>query len=134
MSETKTTDENGFSLIGPHVQRELELMLAGQKPMAQFYSEEGMDPEYSGIDFETYVEKGIFVKFTTPASPPLIERVWYCLPGEEWRAKLSMLVAEKLADKSIWANFSSIDLHRMDGFLLGYSKTCVEHFVKVKCS
>lgn len=48
----KKTDENGFSLIGPHVGRELELMLSGQKPMAKFTIEEGMEPKYCGVEFE----------------------------------------------------------------------------------
>ena len=99
------TDENGFLLIGPHVGRELELMLAGQKPMAKFTIEEGMDPKYCGGEFEPHVAAGRFVKFSVLATPPIIERIWYCQPGEEWRAKLDHIVEEKLKDGSIWKDF-----------------------------
>lgn len=77
--------------------------------------------------------EGRFVKFSEPATPPIIERVWYCQPGEEWRAKLDHIIEEKLKDGSIWKDFSPTDLARIDGFLLGYSKICVEHFVEVNC-
>ena len=127
------SDENGFPLIGPHVGRELELMLANQKPMAKFYTENGMDLKYCGIEFELYVTVGRFVKFTTAATFPAVERIWYCQPGEQWRAKLDILINEKINDRTIWKDFSSIDLTRIDGFLLGYSKTCVEDFVEVNC-
>jgi hypothetical protein len=133
-AKTKKTDENGFPLIGPHVGRELELMLAGQKPMAMFYTEEGMDSKYCGVEFEPYVASGRFVKFTAPATFPAIERIWYCQPGEEWRAKLDRLMFEKMTDNTIWKDFSSVDLHRIGGFLLGYSKTCVDHFVEINCN
>ncbi|CAN7248025.1 hemin receptor [Pararhizobium sp. LjRoot235] len=129
MTEDQDVDENGYPLIGPHVARELELMLAGVKPMAMFSVEPGMAPEYTGEQFEPYVEKGIFVKFTAPGSAPLIERRWYCLPGEEWRGKLSLMIYEALESDTKNSNFTSSDLHRIDGYLLGYSKECVEYFI-----
>ncbi len=133
MAKSSKTDENGFPLIGPHVGRELELMLSGQKPMAKFTIEADMDPKYCGVEFEPYVVNGCFVKFSMPAKAPIIERVWYCQPGEEWRAKIDQVIEEKLADGSVWKKFTSADLARIDGFLLGYSKTCIEHFVEINC-
>jgi hypothetical protein len=133
MAFSKELDENGFPLIGPHVGRELQLMLAGEKPMAKFTIESGMDPKYCGVEFEPYVANGRFKKFTSAGKPPIIERVWYCQLGEEWRAKLDQIVEEKLKDGSIWEEFTSADLARIDGFLLGYSKTCIEHFVEKNC-
>lgn len=129
MTEDRDVDENGYPLIGPHVERELELMLAGVKPMAMFSVEPGMAPEYIGEQFEPYVEKGIFVKFTAPGSPPLIEWRLYCLPGEEWRGKLALMLYEKLESNTVSSDFTSSDLHRIDGYLLGYSKECVEYFI-----
>jgi hypothetical protein len=133
MATSQTTDEKGFPLIGPHVGRELQLMLAGQKPMAKFTIEEGMDPKYCGVEFEPHVASGRFIKFSTTGNPPIVERVWYCQHGEEWRAKLDQVIEEKLLDGTVWNAFTSADLARVDGFLLGYSKTCIEHFVRMNC-
>jgi hypothetical protein len=131
LAKVKPTDESGFPLIGPHVGRELELMIAGQKPMAKFTIEKGIDPKYCGVEFEPHVAAGRFIKFS--ATYEALERIWYCQPGEEWRAKLDMLIEEKLKDQSIWQSFSPKDLARIDGHLLGYSKTCIEHFIDVNC-
>jgi hypothetical protein len=131
MTKVIETDENGFPLIGPHVGRELELMLTDQKPMAKFTIEKGMDLKYCGVEFEPHVAAGLFIKFS--ATYGAIERIWFCQLGEGWRAKLDMLIEEKLKDQSIWQSFSPKDLARIDGYLLGYSKTCIEHFIEVNC-
>jgi hypothetical protein len=133
MAKPKKTDENGFPLIGPHVGRELELMLAGQKPMAMFSIQEGMDPKYYGAEFEVYVQNGRFIKLSAQATHPTIERVWYCQPGQEWRARLAKFLYEKLPYEISEGNFIPSDFHRIDGFLLGYSQSSIEHFVELNC-
>lgn len=129
MCETEEWDKDGYPLIGPHAGRELELMLAGSKPMAVFSVEPDMLPEHTGELFEPYVERGLFLKLTEPGSAPVVEKRWYCLRSEEWRGKLARLLYRKLLAGELHDEFSSADLHRIDGYLLGYSKECVDHFV-----
>ncbi len=118
----------GLPLIGPHIGRELELMLAGEKPMATFSHEPGMDPAYMGYEFEPYVAAGRFDKLTSPWTPPTTEMVWYCQPGETWRGKLARFLMTRPSEHLIAAEFTEEDLHRIAGFLLGYPQECVDAF------
>ena len=52
-----------FPLIGPHEGRELELMLAGKKPLALF-SAPTFEAETLPIkDFAPYVDDGLIIEF-----------------------------------------------------------------------
>lgn len=117
-------------LIGPHNGRELDLMLAGEKPFALFSAEPGMMPDQVGdADFASYVERGEILRFIHIDPTTGIESRRYCLPTEEWRAKLSELIWRMCLDGTAREIFSSSDLHRLEGALLGYSKESVEAFV-----
>lgn len=126
----KEIGKDGFPLIGPHEDIELELMLKGLKPMATFSVEPDMDPHYTGEAFEPYVEQGLFVKFTSEALPPVLEKRWYCLKGHEWRGKLAKFLYQQLTSDNLPPIFEPTDLHQIDGFLLGYPEECIERFVK----
>lgn len=117
--------------ISPHQGRELELMLKGEKPLAKFAADGGITPEELGdADFAPYVSSGQIRKFTFSQYNGLVEWRLYCLPGEEWRAKLSIMLIEKSSDEYIRKNFTENDLHRMDGNLLGYSQNDIEFFIE----
>ncbi|MUO77996.1 hemin receptor [Agrobacterium vitis] len=119
----------GFPLIGPHNDQELELMLRGEKPMATFSVEPGMEPQYTGEEFEPYVLNGTFVKFTAMGTPPVIEKRWFCLKGQEWRGKLAKWIYEQAQSGKNPIAFDIIDLHKVDGFLLGYTDECIDFFI-----
>ncbi len=73
--------------IGPQEGCELELMLAGEKPLATFIAEEGLAAEYIGdSDFSSHVAAGTIKRFTLESPEgftPWMEARAYCLPGEE---------------------------------------------------
>ncbi|MER8657551.1 hypothetical protein [Mesorhizobium sp. M0847] len=51
--------------VGPHNGRELELMLQGDKSMALFAAEPGMDADILAMQgFAPFVDKGRILKFT----------------------------------------------------------------------
>lgn len=116
--------------IAPHNGKELELMLSGSKPFALFTAEPNMTPEDVGdADFAPYVERGEILRFVHVDPETGIESRRYCLPNEEWRAKLSQLIWRMCLDGTVFQIFSSIDLYRLEGTLLGYSKESIEAFV-----
>lgn len=116
-------------LIGPHNGKELELMLSGQKPMAYFVV---MDAPYEGEvgneGFEDYVQNGTFVKIIAKNEHMPYSIYYYCLPCEVWRAKLSSLMMN-LRSNNQANDFTAEDLHRIDGYLLGYDKEAIDYFV-----
>ena len=110
-----------------HEGRELELMLAGKKPLSMFY--DGADEKESVIpedEFDPFVKNGQFAKGTEiferaldprTGKPYRIEYVLYALKEEEWRIRAMFLVLRTLmgmakADEGI---------DRITGSLLGYS-------------
>lgn len=116
--------------IGPHNGRELELMLAGQKPAAMFSAEEGMAPEDVGdADFAPHVESGRLKRFVHSTDDGRCEMRVYVLPTEEWRAKLLIHIDKYINDPVFRQTFTTDDLFRLDGALLGYDKDDIEFFV-----
>jgi len=95
-------------------------MLQGKKPFAAFCDEiessynEEIIPELS---FAPYVAQGAISRreVIEKAPPPVLRRVLFALPGEEWRIDAYMLLWE-VAEKSGWND----SLERMEGRLLGY--------------
>lgn len=104
---------------GPHRGRELELLLAGSKPMARFTAEPNYRPDCSA--FDVHIAAGAIEHVAIADGP--IERLYYHLPGEAWRVRL----AETALKYDL--GLSAEDLHRLDGFLLGYAKPDVDSFV-----
>lgn len=116
--------------IGPHNGIELKLMISGEKPLAVFTAEPGMSPEYIGdLEFIPYVESGEIIKFSDCDKESGVEWRLYCLPSEEWRAKLSLMILKSCRDGDVRKIFTVSDLHRLEGTLLGYSKESIEMFV-----
>lgn len=116
--------------VGPHNGRELELMLQGDKSMALFAAEPGMDADDIGdAGFAPFVDEGRILKFTQIVPKTSVVERCYCLPTEEWRCKLSLLISRMCRSGEAFDIFTSNDLARLEGALLGYSKEDVEVFV-----
>ena len=112
-----------------HTGRELELMLAGSKPLAMFYDgneepDERIVPEQ---EFDAYVASGLFVKGTRvfnfatdprTGRPAQIRYVLYALKSEEWRVNALFLVLETRGRLEEGPNEA---IERMTSNLLGYS-------------
>src|SRR2546430_13078761 len=96
------TTGNYMPEIGPHEDRELELMLEGLKPLAMFTElspvETGLIPD---AEFVPHVQSGRLIMREvfeptegTPDHPHglFIRRVLYALPTESWRIEALLLV------------------------------------------
>ncbi len=106
-------------------------MLKGEKPLAKFAADGGITAEELGdAGFAPYVSSGQIKKFTFSQYDGLVEWRIYCLPGQEWRAKLSRMMIEMSGDAKFREIFSANDLHRMDGYLLGYSQQEIDFFIE----
>jgi hypothetical protein len=105
-------------------------MLPGEKPFAAFSAEPNMTPEQVGdADFAPYVRAGRILQFNHFDPVTGIEYRTYCLPTEEWRAKVSLLIHTMCLDGTAHRTFTTADLHRLEGTLLGYSKEGIEIFI-----
>jgi len=114
--------------IKPHEGGELELMLEGKKPLARFALEHNAPDIHARTEaaFRRHVERGTLQRFQFKGED--FDRIYYCLPTEEWRVKLLELV-DKALEVGVH-DFTIYDLHRLDGTLLGYSKKDIEFFVE----
>jgi len=122
--------------VGPHEGRELELMLAGTKPLAMFIevlpAEAGLIPEAA---FAPHVRSGRLVmrEIITPASgvPDCpeglsVRHVLYALPEEAWRIEAMLLVCGVAASIRRWDE----GLERVTGKLLGYEDWQIDAFLR----
>lgn len=100
-----------------HTNRELGLMLRGVKPLSLFADGEGRFPDpvvrYLRM-FDRHVAAGRMVRrdqIDHGSSGP-IHRIYFALPGEEWR--IDAMIA--LRESDTWSR----DHERREGELLGY--------------
>jgi len=85
-------DETQIDKPGGHNGRELDLMLAGKKPMSSFLAEDVVPPELIGdAEFQPYAETSQIEKFVVRNEEPAFEMRTYCLPTEEWRGNSKTL-------------------------------------------
>jgi hypothetical protein len=102
-----------------HTNRELWMMLRGEKPFAAFLDQEGFTETIGlgGQPFQTYVEQGRLIRHDRrfERSGVRLHRLLFALPGEEWRFKAFELMWD-LAEFGPWND----TLERMEGRLLGY--------------
>jgi hypothetical protein len=107
-----------------HTNRELALMLAGDKPLAAFSESYPSTMDYEFIPesrFDPYVTDGLFFKreYILPEKTNRRKTrvVLYARKGEEWRVEAYILL-KQTADKSGWGE----GFERMEGSLLGYEE------------
>ncbi|WP_033068948.1 hypothetical protein [Thalassospira australica] len=114
--------------IGPHNDRELELMLAGTKPMAMFSDAVHVSDYFPDADFASHVKSGriIRVEEIIPRPPHEMRYLFFALPGEEWRIKEALVMCRNLCAGTVKDH--DADSARM-GELLGYSAEDIEAFL-----
>ncbi|WP_417625338.1 hemin receptor [Paremcibacter congregatus] len=115
--------------IGPHNDRELELMLAGTKPMAMFSDAVHVSDYFPDADFAPHVETGkiIRVEEIIPDEPYDIRYLFFALPGEEWRIEEALILCRNLRARTVKDH--DADSARM-GELLGYRAEDIEAFIE----
>lgn len=126
MSDFRTPPEG----IGPHEDRELELMLTGEKPLAMFGDALGSSYEFPEAEFAPYVANGTIVRREVvyrpqePAKP--CRFVYFALADEEWRIEAMHQINDKLF---VRRERTSPEIERKIGRLLGYSEADIEQFI-----
>jgi hypothetical protein len=106
-----------------HTNRELALMLVGDKPFAAFSEQYPSNPEYEFIPerlFDPYVKTALFVKreyVLSQKNNRKTRMVLYAKKTEEWRIDAYILL-KKTAEKTGWSE----GFERMEGLLLGYEE------------
>lgn len=117
-----------------HTNRELMMMLQGEKPFAvfTFHIDEEIRPElFADQPFDKYAAEGRLVKNQrTIAADRNGEEtssvlVMYALPGEEWRFEAYALLHEQCLRHGWCGNFE-----RLQGRLLGYSEAQNDEHMK----
>lgn len=112
------TDELPYKV---HTNRELALMLKGDKPLAVFTEPLPSNPDFDLIPekrFAPYVESGLLRLsecVIADARGAMNRFVFYAVKGEEWRINAYILL-KRTANMSGWNE----GFERMEGSLLGY--------------
>jgi hypothetical protein len=137
-------DEERPAGAHPHEGRELELMLAGLKPLAMFDEiiilHGSPPPEYElkrvpEADFAPFVANGTLVRREIdavlkstwdPDGKFLLQHVFFALPAHAWRIDaMIFLLEEYLKLESSW----DATMERLIGRLLGYSDGEIGSFI-----
>jgi hypothetical protein len=117
--------------IGPHEGRELELMLAGKKPLAMFNDDLPPDMEPSEIALDPYAKAGRFIKREIVINgfskyPHNLRFYFYSLPGEAWRMDRLIEIERGFIEDKVR---TTPELETEIGRLLGYDDPDIQVFV-----
>jgi len=117
--------------IGPHEDRELELMLAVRKPLAMFGDSVGSTYQFPEADFAPYVADGTFVRREVVYHPQgagaSCRFVYFARAGEEWRIELMHQIHERIF---VQGETTSHETEREIGRLLGYDDADIERYIR----
>jgi len=125
-----------------HDGHELELMLAGRKPLSFFYEDADIPCAGSAVpeaDFDRYVKTGIFCKGETVISGSIHPRtgrpvrtryVFYSTKAEQWRITAMILVLKTMLRTE---RRPDEGLDRMTGSLLGYTDEQNDEYISAGC-
>lgn len=112
-----------------HIDRELELLLSGKKPLAMFYGMGEADMIYDRQAFANAVRRGWLkqrrVVQMTPDGPGI--HVFYTRPGNAWRLAAGVMVATGRLGRQYY--FDAAHDIRI-GRLLGYPEWQIRAFVR----
>ena len=125
-------------MIGPHEGRELELMLAGKKPLAVFHDvvvpgqeiHEDIIPEQI---FAPYIGQGKIERIAEDIYSLrlgcTVRHVCFVLPGQKWRAEFFLWYCRHLLSDQI--KYGD-DQEYIIGGLLGYAADDIAEFIEHK--
>ena len=117
--------------VGPHEERELELMLAGAKPMAKFVDEKAWGYDFGEENFDKQVATGDLIKREEVCDFPKMEfptrYVYYARPEEAWRIPVihALQVEHLKSDERETPAQAEIT-----GKLLGYSDDEIQVYIR----
>ena len=125
-------DENIPEGIGPHEGKELELMLAGEKPAAMFSDVIPPSFDFPEDLFAAYVVNGTIVRRDVVITVPVPDRhdmryLFYALPGEEWRIDRLEEIHRALHQRN---EPTSTELETETGQLLGYEDRDIQTYLQ----
>lgn len=125
-------DEDFPKGIGPHDGRELELMLAGKKPLAMFNDDWPEELEPPEVSFDPFVAEGKFIKSIVylPVSVfnnELLRYYFYALPQEVWRIAKIIEIQQRLFVNKL---ATTPELEQETGRLLGYEDADINVFLE----
>ncbi len=113
--------------IGPHEGRELDLMLAGRKPLARFSEALIARDILPEAAFAPHVAAGSIVKHEVPIAGKIpAVRLYYALPEEAWRIEALCRIDAAIADGTCKA---TDEIERKIGRLLGYAEADIEVYI-----
>lgn len=117
--------------IGPHEGRELELMLAGEKPVAMFSDVIPPSFDFPEELFAPYIQNAQLVRrdvviFTSNSNAPNIRYLFYALLGEEWRMDRLAEIHRALHQ---YNEPTTRELETEIGQLLGYRDRDIQVFI-----
>lgn len=117
--------------IGPHEGRELELILAGQKPLAMFSDVVPASFDMNLDDFFPYIDMGKIIHFEETYHPLQSDRypmryVYFALAGEGWRIEEMRNINRALFERGEEA---TDEVESRIGYLLGYSREQIAVFL-----
>ena len=117
-----------------HVRAELRVVVlhgAHGAPVAATISvgSVGLSGDIGDAHFKPFVDEGRILKFSHIDPETSIEERRYCLPTEEWRCKLSQLMSRMCRTGEAFDVFTTNDLARLEGALLGYPEESIEAFI-----
>jgi hypothetical protein len=124
-------NEQAQPSIGPHEGKELDLMLAGKKPLALFYAIESETWILPEEQFDRHVAMGKIVKadfLFKPTSPavPVVKCLLYALPSEMARVPEAVEILRTVFEE---LTAPTDDQERALGRLLGYTEDDIALFL-----
>ncbi len=111
---------------GPHENKELELMLSGEKPVALLSYDKL-------INFKPYINKNQLTHVGNVKGFARHKLYIITLPGQEWRGRQIINIFNIITKMSTFPyGKDSIKYHIKLGLLLGYSKEDIKHFIRTR--
>jgi len=115
--------------VGPHEERELDMLLAGTKPLAMFSDEKAWGYDFGEEEFDKYVATGDLIKQAEVYDFPRMEIpmrcVYYARPEEAWRLAVIHALTAEVHSVGHETNLQI----SITGELLGYTDQEIDVFI-----
>jgi len=129
-----TKNDNLPEGVGPHEEKELDLMLSGDKPLTMFSDTIPSSMELPEAEFQPYVENGFLVKKETITKVPnykdiTLRHIYYAPKDEAWRIDAMIEI-----NNTVFSGTRPItdEEEKETGYLLGYTPEQVSIYLNWK--